>query len=435
MELLEDLLQTYSKSNYYGFHMPGHKRNIKRFGKELPYGIDITEIEGFDDLHHPESILLEMQNKASELFKAEKTFYLINGSTVGNLAAVMSVTNRGDKILVARNNHKSVYNAVFLNGLKPIYIYPQYDEKNGINGEIRKEEIEEILLKEPEIKAVVIVSPTYDGVISDIKGISSMTHRYNIPLIVDEAHGAHLGMHSYFPQNSNVLGADIVVHSVHKTLPSLTQTGVLHVNGTLVDREKLQRYLKMLQSSSPSYVLMASIDSCINIVTDKGEQLFKEYVQMLETTRNKLSEMKHLRLIDCQNYDKSKIIISVKNTTLTSRELYNILLEKYYIQMEMCGADYVTAMTSIGDTKEGFLRLREALQEIDGSIESLQGESYSMMELPQLVGAPNMEEGSKWFYYLYPPGIPFIVPGEIITDEVKGLMERYKDMGFVIQKG
>ncbi len=429
-------LNTYSKTDYYGFHMPGHKRNKEKFSNEIPYELDITEIEGFDDLHHCEGIILEAQKRASTLFKSDETFFLINGSTVGNLAAIFSVTNRGDKIIVARNNHKSVYNAVFLNGLEPIYVYPQFEEDMGINGDIQTQDICEVLVNEKDIKAIVIVSPTYDGVISNIEEIASVAHEYNVPLIVDEAHGAHLGMHSYFPHNSNELGADIVIQSVHKTLPSLTQTGVMHVNGTIVDRSRLKRYLKMFQSSSPSYILMSSIDTCVELLLENGNQLFDQYVILLENARSKLKGLERLRLIELEGADKSKILISTKNTSISSKELYQCLLEKYHLQMEMCGADYVTAMTSIGDTKEGFERLIAALFAIDNMIDYNENENQNMKyELPKLRQANTLEEGSEWFYYLYPPGIPFIVPGELITEDVRLWMNKYKEMGFTIQKG
>lgn len=446
VKLLDKLVE-YNKSDFYGFHMPGHKRNSELLDEEIPFGIDITEIEGFDDLHHCEGILLDVQKKAAKVFCAKESFYLINGSTAGNMAAIMSVAERGDKILIARNNHKSVYNAVFLKGLTPVYIYPQFDEVNGINGGISYEEVDEILKREKGIKAVVIVSPTYDGVVSDIKKLSEVVHSFGIPLIVDEAHGAHLGFHEYFPMNSNQLGADIVIHSVHKTLPSLTQTGLLHINGNMVDRSKVVRYLKMLQSSSPSYVLMASIDNCVTLIEEDGVSLFNKYVENLDRTRRNLEKLKWLKLVECEKFDRSKIVIVSGSNLIESKEIYGILLEKYHLQMEMCGVNYVTAMTSIADTEEGFLRLEEALLEIDQEIEVRECDNRKayekeisnyreiQLELPHLELAKDGEEGSEWFYYLYPPGIPFVVPGEVMSEEIKMLMIEYEEKGFVIQRG
>ena len=282
MATIYEKLKAYSDSDYYGFHMPGHKRNKNVTGAELPYEIDITEIEGFDDLHHAEGILKELQNYAAKVFHADETHYLVNGSTVGLLSAVMGCTERGGKILTVRNCHKSVYNAIYMNELEPVYIYPQFDTEQDLNGEIKVEELKEILASDQDrkIQAVVITSPTYDGVVSDVEAIAEAVHEYNLPLIVDEAHGAHFGFHTYFPENSNVKGADLVIHSLHKTLPSLTQTALLHMNQTdgkwLFDCERVRMYLHMLQSSSPSYVLMASIDECVHILEEKREEIVAE---------------------------------------------------------------------------------------------------------------------------------------------------------------
>ena len=454
---LEEKLIAYSESDYYGFHMPGHKRSLELFEKEnrIPYEMDITEIDGFDDLHHSEDILLDARKKAAQVFGAKESYYLINGSTVGNIAAIMSVTNKGDKILIARNNHKSVYNAVFLQELQPIYVYPEFNLEYNINGEILATDIEKILETEKGIKAVVIVSPTYEGVISDIQEIANIAHGKGIPLIVDEAHGAHLGMELYFHRNSNAMGADIVVHSVHKTLPSLTQTGLLHVNGSLVDLEKVQRYLRMLQSSSPSYILMASIDKCVKMMEEKGEELFYCYVKNLEKLRSSLQTMKKLKIVETKVYDKSKIVISTKRTNLSGKELYRILLEEYHLQMEMSALDYVIAMTSVGDTEVGLERLEKALLEIDKNIEKIieenienskqyqkdniqedviEQENQWIRQLPHLKHAESGEIGSEWFYYMYPPGIPLVVPGEVITEEIKSLMKHYEEQGFMIYK-
>lgn len=199
MERLYDKLKAYSESDFYAFHMPGHKRNKALLGIELPYDLDITEIDGFDDLHHADGILKEEQERAARVFGAEESHFLVNGSTAGILSAVMGCTHRGDKILVARHCHKSIYHAIYMNGLVPRYVYPEFDISMHMNGEIRKEDVAKALAAEPDIKAVVIVSPNYDGVVSDVKGIAEVAHSYRIPLIVDEAHGPHFGFHPAFP--------------------------------------------------------------------------------------------------------------------------------------------------------------------------------------------------------------------------------------------
>jgi arginine decarboxylase len=451
-------LKKYTGEDYYAFHMPGHKRNEKLTKCDLPYNIDITEIEGFDDLHHARGIIKEAEERASVLYKAEETCYLINGSTVGILSAVMGCTKRGDKILISRNCHKSVYHAIYLNGLKPVYVYPEFIAEMQLNGSVLVTVIEEALKEHNDIKAVVITSPTYDGVVSDIKAIADMVHRKDIPLIVDEAHGAHFGFHKYFPENANMLGADVVIHSLHKTLPSLTQTAFIHMNGYLADRAKIKQYLHMLQTSSPSYVLMASMDVCVELLTDSADKLFTKYVTMLENTREKLKMLKFLKILETQKYDKSKIVISTKDTSITSISLYEQLLKQYHLQMEMAAGSYIIAMTSPGDTQEGFNRLTDALMEIDSQLSVQQHkreyinsslprlkQRYTSFELQEKISGPvslntvNLlwkdasGKVSAEYVYIYPPGIPFIVPGEVISSEAAALAENYESMGFTIE--
>lgn len=487
MEHLYERLKNYSESDYYGFHMPGHKRNKNVTGAELPYEIDITEIEGFDDLHHAEGILKELQNYAAKVFHADETHYLVNGSTVGLLSAVMGCTERGGKILTVRNCHKSVYNAIYMNELEPVYIYPQFDTEQDLNGEIKVEELKEILASDQDrkIQAVVITSPTYDGVVSDVEAIAEAVHEYNLPLIVDEAHGAHFGFHTYFPENSNVKGADLVIHSLHKTLPSLTQTALLHMNQTdgkwLFDCERVRMYLHMLQSSSPSYVLMASIDECVHILEEKREEIFQPYIEKLDAVRKQLLELKKLKLLETRMYDKSKLVISVKNTACKSgRKLSEILFEKYHLQMEMAAGSYMIAMTAPGDTEDGMERLVSALQEIDNELQSAdrvetksQDKSDQSSEIKQLyenekgVVPKEKKDKSKYrllhqkrkyicyeamkhsgksvaleesagcvtleYVYLYPPGIPILVPGEWISEETVEQIMEYEKAGFSIE--
>jgi arginine/lysine/ornithine decarboxylase len=431
-------------------HMPGHKRNRGLIRNRIPYELDITEIDGFDDLHHAEGILKEAEARAARLYKADRTHFLVNGSTVGILSAILGSTKKGDKILVARNCHKSVYHGIYLNELEPVYIYPAY-EKSGINGEISPDEVEKILEREQGIRAVMIVSPTYDGVVSDVREIARIVHRYGIPLIVDEAHGAHFGFHPYFPENANTKGADVVIHSVHKTLPALTQTALIHLNGTIADRKKIERYLHMLQSSSPSYLLMASIDVCMEFLEKRGQQEFETYVQELEKVRQRLEKLKMLKLIRTKQYDRSKLVISVKESQISSRELSQILREKYHLEMEMTAGDYILAMTSVGDTKEGLERFAAALEAIDAGLKGADMQAKSIGSLPRtelcLKSSEiiDREDGvsvawkessgfiSMEYAYLYPPGIPLIVPGEKMTEEVISCLEEYQKRGFSIE--
>ena len=470
MSTIYDKLKDYSDSDYYGFHMPGHKRNLDMLKSTVPYKIDITEIEGFDDLHHADGILKEAQIRAARIYHADETHFLINGSTVGILRAIAGVTKKGDTILVARNCHKSVYHAIYMNELNPVYLYPEFNHCAQLNTEVSVDDVREALDKYPSIRAVVIVSPTYDGVVSDVEAIAEAVHEKGIPLIVDEAHGAHFGFHPYFPQNANTRGADIVIHSLHKTLPALTQTALLHINGSLASRKGVREYLRMLQSSSPSYVLMSSIDSCIDMLENRRKELFDPYVKMLEKMRGRLRQLKRLELVETENFDRSKIVISVRHADMSSKRLYRILLNEYHLQMEMVAGTYILAMTSIGDTEDGMERLARALKEIDAQADERMRSGNCLEETPRIIGASlprpevvynssvmeNMLDeaaisavpGSKvrrlpWrdsvgyisteYAYLYPPGSPLIVPGERVSQEAADMLQWYHNLRFAIE--
>ena len=294
------------------------------------------------------------------------------------------------------------------------------------------------------------------------------------PLIVDEAHGAHFGFDPYFPKSANIYGADLVINSLHKTLPALTQTALLHVNGDMVKRRKVKQYLDMLQTSSPSYILMASIDACIGMLEEtlethsdarsdyKYKNIFSEYANRIEALRKDLKRLKYLKIIQTDNtdrYDRSKFVISVKHAPMSSHELYEILLHRYHLQMEMLAGTYVLAMTTVGDTQEGLDRLRDALLEIDKEIDTKQGRPAAIeTDLPLSGRQPALEKVwtiaeavnrrdkiqkrsfedsigciSVEYAYLYPPGSPLIVPGERITKEAVEVLHWYQEHDFSIE--
>ena len=458
MEYIYDKLERYSNSDYYGFHMPGHKRHKNFAGINMPFDIDITEIDGFDDLHHPKDLIMDAQIRASKLYDADNSYFIVNGSTTGLLSAILGSTRKGDRILIARNCHKSVYHAIYMNELNPLYVYPQFNSNTELNGEIKAEDIKIFLDEYKDIKAVVITSPTYDGVVSDVRKIADIVHEKNIPLIVDEAHGAHFGFNKYFPDRANRLGADVVINSLHKTLPALTMCGLIHINGDIANKSKIEKYLHIIQTSSPSYILMASIDSCIRFLDKDSKIYFENYVEILDNTRKRLKKLKRLQLLETENFDKSKILISVKNTNMSGNDLSNILREKYHLQMEMAAGTYVLAMTTVADTKDGMERLARALEEIDNLSDIRSTEANSDFKLPVLERDFNVSEIEEFiinkklevvykkysdcenmisaeYAYVYPPGIPIIVPGERISKEASLMLSTYEKLDFSIEGG
>ena len=473
-ELLINRLKAYKDSRIYPFHMPGHKRlqlgGIKgetaRSGMDFPnpFFVDITEVEGFDNLHHAQGILKQSMEWAARVYGADRTWYLINGSTCGILASVCGCTSPGGHILMSRNCHKAAYHAAYINHLRTSYVYPQDLPGLGIQGGILPEDVEKALEEHRDIQAVFIVSPTYDGVVSDVSKIADIVHRKGIPLIVDEAHGAHFRFGKWFPDSALDMGADAVIQSVHKTLPSLTQTALLHIKGNYVNSRNIERYLSIFQSSSPSYVFMASIENSIFVMDrmqrERDSVQMKEYEAHLMDLRRRLASMKNLRLVDRDivgmggvwDLDVSKIVVSTRGTALSGADLSSILREKYHLEMEMCGADYVTAITTVFDSPEGLQRLGDSLEEIDADITGMPGSRedgpavYGMRaqarcSLREAMDSPcrpvrlKESEGqiSAEFVYLYPPGIPILAPGENIARNILDVIEEYIKKGLPIQ--
>lgn len=456
MEHLFEKLDRNAESDLYPCHMPGHKRN--GWGK-LPqqlYRMDITEIDGFDDLHQPEGILLELQKKAAALCGADESFYLVNGSTGGILSAVSAALPAGGHILMARNCHRSAYHAAYLKNLKISYIYPEIWGDYDIFEAVTPRKVKEALKKAPDAGAVLVVSPTYEGRIADIAGIAEAVHERGIPLIVDEAHGAHLGFSPRVHENSCRQGADLVIQSVHKTLPALTQTALLHVNGERIDRELLKRFLRIYQSSSPSYLLMASIDNALQYLEQDGDRAFTEFRRRYDRMRERLDRCRVLKFLpaDEKRQDIGKLLISVKNTEMTGRQMYDILLNRYRIQPEMAAESYVLAMFTINDSQEGYDRMTEALLEIDSRLEQVNGledmalsgasfeiwpqASCSLTEAwdgsrEEILLKKSVGRLAGEFVNLYPPGVPVLVPGEKITEELCRRIDTWLRQGLTVQ--
>ena len=434
---LKKTLENYSKSNMYPFHMPGHKRML-----DGAYKIDMTEVAGVDDLHDPQDVIAEDELRLAKLYKSDRAYMLVGGSTVGNLAAIYASLNENDFVLIQRNSHKSVYNGATLRHLRVGYLYPKTDE-NEIYQAITLEEIKsEVENNNEKPKAIVITSPTYEGYYSDVSAIADYCHSNNIILIVDEAHGAHLGFHKSFP-NQAASVADITVISLHKTLPCLTGCAALLTKGNRVKNTKIREALDIFETSSPSYVLMDSISNCIDLLEEPMDY-FENYVDNLEDFYSFSGKLKHLKIITDKKDKKDigKLVISTQNTNISGVELADILREKYEIETELSSFSYLLAMTSIMDSKEGFERLKEALMEIDASLQ--EGKVIvpiaagimpeKKMELWEAKTRPVIERELKaaigcvstTMVCLYPPGSPVVVPGEVITEKTISIIEQAK---------
>ena len=444
-------LQQLHESDEYPLHMPGHKRRGDGGIFKDAFGVDITEIIGYDNLYEADGMLKDAMQRAAKVYGAEETFFLVNGSTVGILSAITGVAKRGERILVARNCHKAVFHAIELRELQAVYLHPKYLSKWDIAGEIDPQEVEDKLAKDPDIRAIVITSPTYEGIVSDVEAIAKIAHARGIPLIVDEAHGAHLLFDVRFPKSALACGADVIIQSMHKTLPSFTQTALIHMRKGYADTARIKEYIGYYQTSSPSYLFLAGMDACIAQMEEEGAHLWDAFFAMRENFMQKMATLQKIRIL--QENDPCKLVISVKGTKMSGAKLQKILLEKYHIQLEMAAENYVLGIITMYDTQEGFDRLAEALLEIDKELEDATCDEdidrdtahypqediiYTLAEVREKETEEVLLEDAEGricadYVNLYPPGIPLFLPGERIRKEHIALINRYLEKGMHVQ--
>jgi arginine/lysine/ornithine decarboxylase len=480
-EGLLDLLERYEARGIKPMHMPGHKRNggAARYLDVLNARLDITEIDGFDNLHQPSGILKDAMARAAALWGSENAFFLVNGSTCGILAGVRALAAPGDRVIVARSSHQSVFHALELMELDASYLRPSFDSSLGVFGSVSPEAVEAALSENPGAKLVVVTSPTYEGAVSDIAAILRVTRARGVPLLVDEAHGAHLGFSGRFPGGAVAAGADIVVQSLHKTLPSLTQTAIAHVGG-LIDPARFQAQLDIFETSSPSYLLMASIDGCVRLLGAEKDLLFAGWAEKLDAFDRAVNGLKRLTLPGhgapaspaMHAFDRSKILISTRGTSLTGPALMELLRSKYGIELEMASCDYALAMTGLTEPDSSLEALAAALREIDrdcapahGKSEPLEALNLSETDLdcapaskkPELLEAPALPERvttisqalrmareavplaeaigrtAAQYAWAYPPGVPLIAPGERVDAQFLAEAQRYAKAGIPLR--
>ena len=437
------------------FHMPGHKGShlYRRFGYheflERMMDYDITEIAGADNLFQTEGIIKGVQDHYAKLYDCKKSYLLINGSSGGNIAAILASVNKGKQLIMARNCHKSVFNALTLGGIRPVYAYPEMIEEYGISGAISPSEIEHLILENPAAEAVMITSPNYYGVCSDIKTIAGISHKYGKVLIVDEAHGAHLHFSDMLPPSAIQSGADLVINSTHKTLASFTQSAALLYNTHLVDQYLLEDKLQCIQSTSPSYVLMTSMDISADLMENHGHLLMNEWTQNLTDFYERISRIPGVQTMGkMDGLDFTKINLSMGELGITGSQLDKILLEDYNIYIELFTGDWIMAMTGIGNTKNDYDRFANALEDIsrkrrasgleihrtehksDSLTPPIQAEMFeipAMKKRVKLTDSKGLICGSS--IIPYPPGIPLICPGERIEADAIAYVQAMREMG------
>jgi len=356
------------------FHMPGHKGKsgiLDEIGNNLNF-YDITETLGTDNLHYPTGFIKDSLEYIAKSYGAQKSYMVVNGTSCGIISAITGCTNPGDKILVQRDCHKSVYNACILGDLKLDYLYPEFNKKHGLNFSISLEKLEQKLIEAPEIKMVVLTYPTFYGICFDVQKAAEIVHKYDKILMIDEAHGSHL----YFckdmlPPAAECSGADIVAQSTHKTLPCLTQGSVLHLCSDRVNVNNIETMLRMLQTTSPSYILMASIENSIHWMNQHGEERLKRNIEVFKRKTKELRDLGINVLEDdflisegCYDFDATRAVISMSELGITGTRLQEILRYKYKIQMEFADLMYTVGYITATDEVEDIERLFDAVKEI-----------------------------------------------------------------------
>lgn len=448
------------------FHVPGHKRGkgvdkeFFEFMGEAPFSMDVTIFKMVDGLHHPKSCIKEAQELAADAYGVNHSFFAVNGTSGAIQAMIMSVVKSGDKILVPRNVHKSVSAGIILSGCEPVYMSPEIDENLGIALGVKPQTVENMLKQDQNIGAVLLINPTYYGVATDIKKIADIVHSYDIPLIVDEAHGPHLHFHDELPVSAVDAGADICTQSTHKIIGAMTQMSLIHVNSDRVDIERVKQILSLLHTTSPSYPLMASLDCARRQIATQGKELLTRTIELTKYFRSEANRIPGIYCFGEElmgkdgffSFDPTKITISAKELGLKGFELESLLVDKYNIQMELSDYYNVLGLVTIGDSQESIDKLLDALRDISknlyGHSSPLEKSFIRLPETPELVLMPReafYSEKNKVEFkdsvgkicgemiMAYPPGIPIIIAGERISEEIIDHIRDLKDANLHLQ--
>lgn len=458
---LLDAVAAYGKEEPAYFKIPAHRfeRGVSpRWRKWTGDGIfrfDLTEAEGLDDLHGAEGVIRQAQELAADLYGARKTYFLVNGTTCGNEAMILAACGEGDKILVPRNVHKSVLMGLILSGARPVYLAPPRQEESGLYGGFTPEQVEEGFRQHPDCRCVFLVSPSYYGVLSNIGEIARICHAHGALLLVDEAHGAHLYFSESLPRGAILEGADLCAQSTHKVAGSLTQSSMLHVGSDRVDLGKLESCLHMVQSTSPSYLLMVSLDAARFELAQNGRRMMEKACQMAREAREAICRIPGIHcwgeeLVGETIFalDPTRLVITARQLGLSGYQLADLLYEEYRVGMELADDSQVVAVVTWANTREEMQRLTAALEDISRRYGNFSGTDRipgrPFPALPEYVLSPRKaffadKKSIPWKEAVgkiageslipYPPGIPLVYPGERISSEIWDYMEEYRKAG------
>ncbi|MCU9612251.1 aminotransferase class I/II-fold pyridoxal phosphate-dependent enzyme [Caldibacillus lycopersici] len=453
------------KKNPIQFHIPGHKKGVgvdpefRNFIGDNAFSMDLINIAPLDDLHQPKGIIKEAQLLAAEAFGADHTFFSVQGTSGAIMTMVMAVAGPGDKIIVPRNVHKSVMSAIVFSGATPIFIHPAIDAVLGISHGITAESVEKALEEHPDAKGVLVINPTYFGLAADLKKIVEIAHSYDVPVLVDEAHGVHIHFHEDLPISAMQAGADIAATSVHKLGGSLTQSSVLNVKEGLINVNRIQSILSMLTTTSTSYILLSSLDTARKQLAIRGKELISKTIELAEYIREEVNQIEHLYCVGREvlnnkavyGIDPTKLIISVKDLGITGHDAEQWLREVYNIEVELSDLYNILCIVTFGDTQKEADILLTALKELAKTFASYASKKHVQVllpEIPLLALSPRDAFYSETevipfkeavgrviaeFVMVYPPGIPILIPGEIIMEENLYYIKKNIEAGLPVQ--
>jgi len=462
------------------FYTPGHKRGAgiaqplaDLLGTKV-FRADLTELADLDNLFAPQGVIQEAQQLAAEAFGASQTWFLVNGSTCGVEAAILATCGMGDKIILPRNVHSSAIAGLILSGAIPIFLNPEYDAVLDIAHSITPDAVQSALQQHPDAKAVFIVYPTYYGVCGNLSAIANITHQYNIPLLVDEAHGAHFAFHPELPTPALAAGADLTVQSIHKVLGAMTQASMLHVQGNRIDGDRISKALQLVQSTSPSYLLLASLDAARQQMALHGKMLMSRTLQLADEARTRINQIPKLSVLQILSppfegglggspgfvaLDKTRLTVTVSGLGLTGFEADEILDEKFAVTAEFASLQHLTFIISLGNTPadieqlvQSFTTLAKEYRQTNLTLNNhiwqnlMSTVSHALHFSPReaffavsetLPVAQTSDTLSESLHERicaeivcpYPPGIPVLMPGEVITKPVLDYLQQIQAMG------
>ncbi|MBN3876469.1 MULTISPECIES: aminotransferase class I/II-fold pyridoxal phosphate-dependent enzyme [unclassified Nostoc] len=463
---LLDALKANAARLHAPFYTPGHKQGegisqplADLFGKAV-FRADLTELADLDNLFAPQGVIQEAQQLAAETFGASQTWFLVNGSTCGVEAAILATCGTGDKIILPRNVHSSAIAGLILSGAIPIFLNPEYDPVLDIAHSITPNAVQSALQQHPDAKAVLVVYPTYYGVCGDLSAIANITQQYNIPLLVDEAHGAHFAFHPELPTPALAAGADLTVQSIHKVLGAMTQASMLHVQGNRIDCDRISKALQLVQSTSPSYLLLASLDAARQQMAIHGKMLMSRTLQLAEEARTRISQIPELSVLEMPQLeespgfvalDKTRLTVTVSGLGLTGFEADEILDEKFAVTAEFASLQHLTFIITLGNTPadieklvQGFTTLAKEYRQSNLTVKNQVGLNldrtldYALELSPREAFfavseiLPLTQTNKRICAEIvcpYPPGIPVLMPGEVITKSVLEYLQQIQAMG------